>query len=107
MGVSEDLSWRLMLGSTVVLPVIVCTQVFFCPESPRWLLQRGNVDKAFKAFRALRSTELEAARDLYYAHVGIDLEKEVNKGKNVFTMFIELFTIPRNARAALASWIVM
>ena len=34
-GLPPDLAWRLMLGSTVVLPLIVCAQVYFCPESPR------------------------------------------------------------------------
>jgi hypothetical protein len=34
-GLAPDLGWRLMLGSTVVLPLIVCAQVYFCPESPR------------------------------------------------------------------------
>lgn len=107
MGVSEDLSWRLMLGSTVVLPVIVCAQVYFCPESPRWLIEHGKIKDAFQSFRVLRNTDLEAARDLYYAHVGVELEKKINKGKNFFTMFLELFTVPRNARATLATWIVM
>ncbi|KAL4888165.1 hypothetical protein BDV59DRAFT_211489 [Aspergillus ambiguus] len=107
MGLSDDLSWRLMLGSTVVLPLIVCAQVYFCPESPRWLIQHNKIDKAFRAFRTLRPTDLQAARDLYYAYVGVQLERQVNKGKNFFTMFLELFTIPRNARATLASWIVM
>jgi MFS family permease len=107
MGLSDDLSWRLMLGSTVVLPLIVCAQVYFCPESPRWLIEHNKIDKAFAAFRILRPTDLQAARDLYYAYVGVELERKVNKGKNFFTMFIELFTIPRNRRATLASWIVM
>ncbi|KAF7595227.1 hypothetical protein BBP40_006973 [Aspergillus hancockii] len=107
MGLSDDLSWRLMLGSTVVLPLIVCAQVYLCPESPRWLIEHNKIDKAFKAFRVLRPTDIQAARDLYYAYVGVELERKVNKGKNFFTMFLELFTIPRNARATLASWIVM
>ncbi|KAJ9259195.1 hypothetical protein DTO195F2_5012 [Paecilomyces variotii] len=107
MSLSDDLSWRLMLGSTVVLPIIVCAQVYFCPESPRWLIEHGKINKAFQSFRVLRNSDIEAARDLYYAYVGIELEKKVNKGKNFFTMFIELFTVPRNARATLASWIVM
>lgn len=34
-GIEPNLGWRLMLGSTVVLPLIVCAQVYFCPESPR------------------------------------------------------------------------
>ncbi|KAE8160082.1 hypothetical protein BDV40DRAFT_290397 [Aspergillus tamarii] len=107
MGLPDNLSWRLMLGSTVVLPLVVCAQVYFCPESPRWLIEHNKINKAYEAFRTLRPTDLQAARDLYYAYVGVELEREVNKGKNFFTMFLELFTIPRNARATLATWIVM
>lgn len=107
MGLPNNLSWRLMLGSTVVLPIVVCAQVYLCPESPRWLIEHNKIDKAFKAFRTLRPSDLQAARDLYYAYVGVELERKVNKGKNFFTMFLELFTVPRNARATLASWIVM
>ncbi|OKL60740.1 hypothetical protein UA08_04244 [Talaromyces atroroseus] len=107
MGVSKDLSWRLMLGSTVVLPIIVCAQVYFCPESPRWLIQHNKVEKAFRSFRKLRSSDIQAARDLYYAYVLVQIERKVNKGKNFFTMFLELFTIGRNRRATIGSWIVM
>ncbi|KAJ5294535.1 hypothetical protein N7508_009356 [Penicillium antarcticum] len=107
MSLSPDLSWRLMLGSTVVLPLIVCAQVYICPESPRWLIQHGKIQKAYTNFRILRPTDIQAARDLYYAHAGVELERKVNKGKNFFTMFMELFTVPRNRRATWASWIVM
>lgn len=107
MGVSRDLSWRLMLGSTVVLPLVVCAQVYFCPESPRWLIQHNRINKAFESFRTLRPSDLQAARDLYYAYVQVELERKVNTGKNFFSMFLELFTVPRNRRATLASWIVM
>ena len=106
-GLAPDLGWRLMLGSTVVLPLIVCAQVYICPESPRWLIEHNKVKKAFRSFRTLRPTDLQAARDLYYAWVGVELERKVNKGKNFFTMFMELFTVPRNRRATLATWIVM
>lgn len=106
-GLGDDLSWRLMLGSTVVLPIIVCGQVYFCPESPRWLIEHGKIEQAFRSFRTLRPTDIQAARDLYYAYVGVQLEAKINHGKNFFTMFLELFTVPRNRRAALASWIVM
>ena len=106
-GLREDLAWRLMLGSTVVLPILVCAQVYFCPESPRWLIQHGKMQKAFRAFRTLRKTDLQAARDLYYTHVGVELERKINTGKNIFTQFGELFSVPRNRRATWATWIVM
>ncbi|KAL9115140.1 MAG: hypothetical protein Q9227_000934 [Pyrenula ochraceoflavens] len=106
-GLSDDLSWRLMLGSTVVLPIIVCAQVYFCPESPRWLIQRDRVAKAYQSFQTLRPSDVQAARDTYYTYVGVEIERKVNHGKNFFTQFRDLFTVPRNRRATLATWIVM
>ncbi|KAK7707714.1 hypothetical protein SLS57_009229 [Botryosphaeria dothidea] len=106
-GLEPDLAWRLILGSTVVLPLIVCAQVYFCPESPRWLIQHGKMQKAFRSFRIVRRTDLQACRDLYYTYVGVEIERKVNRGKNLFTQFWELFSIPRNRRASLATWIVM
>jgi sugar porter (SP) family MFS transporter len=107
MSLAPDLSWRLMLGSTVVLPIIVCAQIYFCPESPRWLIQHNKINKAFRSFRKLRPSDLQAARDLYYAYILVELEREINKGKGFFSMVLELFTVPRNRRATLGSWIVM
>ena len=106
-GTPRDLAWRLMLGSTVVLPVFVCAQVYFCPESPRWLLQKDKIPKAFRSFQRIRNTDIQAGRDLYYTYVGVQIEKKVNKGKNLFVQFYELFSVPRNRRATLAAWIVM
>ncbi|KIX06369.1 uncharacterized protein Z518_04345 [Rhinocladiella mackenziei CBS 650.93] len=106
-GLDPDLGWRLMLGSTVVLPLIVCVQVYYCPESPRWYIQHNHPEKAFRSFQRLRFTDLQAARDTYYTYVGVELERQAHHGKNLFTQFIELFTIPRNRRATWASWIVM
>ncbi|KIW90272.1 uncharacterized protein Z519_08916 [Cladophialophora bantiana CBS 173.52] len=106
-GLAPDLGWRLMLGSTVVLPLIVCAQVYYCPESPRWYIQGNRPEKAFQSFQRLRFTDLQAARDTYYTYIGVELERKAHKGKNLVTQFIELFTVPRNRRATLASWIVM
>ncbi|KAL9599631.1 MAG: hypothetical protein Q9219_003715 [cf. Caloplaca sp. 3 TL-2023] len=102
-GLRPDLAWRLILGSTVVLPTIVCAQVYGCPESPRWLIQQGKNKKALQSFLQLRKTRLQACRDLYYTYVGVELEREINAGKNFFTMFLELFTVARNRRAAWVS----
>lgn len=103
----DDIAWRFMLGSSCVPPLFVLAQVYFCPESPRWLLQNHKANKAYHSFRRIRNTELEACRDLFYTYVGVELERKVNKGKNFFTLFWELFSVPRNARATMASWIIM
>lgn len=102
----EDMAWRFMLGSSCVPPLFVLAQVYFCPESPRWLLQNSKVNEAHRSFRRIRNSELEAYRDLFYTYVGVQLERKANKGKSFFTKFWELFSIPRNARATMASWII-
>lgn len=104
LNVGHDLNWRLMLGSTVVLPLIVCAQVYFCPESPRWLIKKNRIDKAFDAFRRIRTSDLQAARDLYYCYVNVTIERKATENRNLIK---EMFTIGRNRRAAWASWIVM
>ena len=100
-GLDKNLSWRLILGSTVVMPLFVCAQVYFCPESPRWLIAKNRHKKAFASFLRLRKTRLQACRDLYYTYIGFELENKINRGKNFFTMFLELFTVARNRRASL------
>ena len=80
------------------------SQVYFCPESPRWLISKGRYDKAYESIRRLRRSDIQAARDLYYIHVLLEAEKEIQTGRN---LFLEMFTVPRNRRATLASGIVM
>lgn len=43
-GIEDNLAWRLMLGSTVVAPIIVCAMIYAAPESPRWVSTDNNYD---------------------------------------------------------------
>jgi MFS family permease len=55
----------------------------------------------------LRNNPLQAARDLYYIHSQLEIEKEIIGDSNYITRFTQLFTIPRVRRATLASFVVM
>ncbi|KAI6125348.1 hypothetical protein EDD16DRAFT_454480 [Pisolithus croceorrhizus] len=103
-GGIKGLNWRLMLASAGIPGLIVCLQVLWAPESPRWLIGKGRYEDAFKELCRLRFSPVQAARDLYYIHILLEAENDLKMGRN---RVVEMFTIPRNRNAAIASWIVM
>jgi len=108
-----EIAWRLQLASAFIPAVPLVLGVWFCPESPRWLMTKGNHSKAYRSLLRLRNSPLQAARDLYYVNALLVQEEMLieeaglSKSANMFTRFIELFTIPRIRRATIASGIVM
>lgn len=71
-------------------------------------MKKGRVGDAYKSLCRLRKTPLQAARDLYYMHAQLEVEATlVKRTSNYLKRFTELFTVPRNRRATLASFIVM
>lgn len=70
-------------------------------------MKKGRYHAAFRSFKRLRNSELQAARDLYYVHRQLTEEFAVLKGSTYISRFTELFTIPRVRRATLASFVVM
>ncbi|KAJ7209573.1 hypothetical protein GGX14DRAFT_630806 [Mycena pura] len=101
------IAWRLQLGSAFLPAVPLLFGVYFCPESPRWLMKKGRYHEAFKSFKRLRNSELQAARDLYYVHRQLMEEFAVLRGSTYISRFVELFTVPRVRRATLAAFVVM
>ncbi|KAF9458096.1 hypothetical protein BDZ94DRAFT_150646 [Collybia nuda] len=102
-----DIAWRLQLGSAFIPAVPLTIGIYFCPESPRWLMKKGRYHAAYNSFKRLRNSELQAARDLYYVHCQLVEEFSILKGSTFVGRFVELFTIPRVRRATLASFVVM
>jgi len=97
-------NWRMMMGSTFVVPLFVAALVFLVPESPRWLIKKKKYAQAYAALKSLRNTELLAARDLFSVEASLIEERKLVEGRNPAK---ELFTIPRNRRATVAAWTVM
>ncbi|KAG6860461.1 hypothetical protein C0995_010815 [Termitomyces sp. Mi166 len=101
------IAWRLQIASAFIPAIPLTLFIYFCPESPRWLMKKGRYHDAYRSFKRLRNSELQAARDLYYVHCQLVEEFAVLKGSNYATRFFELFKIPRVRRATLASFVVM
>ncbi|KAA8904797.1 hypothetical protein FN846DRAFT_951930 [Sphaerosporella brunnea] len=99
-----DLNWRMMLASAMVPPILVCAQVYFCPESPRFELSKGRHRRAFNSLARLRWSRVQAARDLFYMKTLLDAEGQMSTG---LTKLKEMFTVGRNRRAMQASELVM
>lgn len=55
-------------------------QVFFCPESPRWLLEKRRYRDAFNSLLKLRNSRIEAARDLFYINKMLEIEQGLHTG---------------------------
>ncbi|KAF2711944.1 hypothetical protein K504DRAFT_372680 [Pleomassaria siparia CBS 279.74] len=98
------LNWRLMMGSAMLPAVIVCCFVLLCPESPRWYLSKGRHAAAYETMCKLRYNKIQAARDVFYMAELLRAEEGMRIGQSKAK---ELFTVPRNRRAMVASEIVM
>ncbi|KAK8923300.1 hypothetical protein H634G_10388 [Metarhizium anisopliae BRIP 53293] len=105
-GVTAD-AWRFQLGSAFIPAVPLAILIYFCPESPRWYIKKGRYRDAMRSLMRLRNTPIQAARDLYYIHVQLQVEKEFMGHGDYLNRFIDLFRIPRIRRATLASFVVM
>jgi len=104
---SGKIAWRLQLGSAFIPAVPLAIGIFFCPESPRWLMKKNRYPEAYDSLLRLRHSQLQAARDLYYIHVQLVEESRIFAGTSYFVRLSELFTIPRVRRATLAAFTVM
>jgi len=98
------LNWRLMMGSAMLPAVAVCSFVFTCPESPRWYMSKGRHADAYQAMCRLRFNKIQAARDIFYMAELLKAEENMKIGQSKIR---ELWSVPRNRRAMVASEIIM
>ncbi|KAF4124106.1 Sugar (and other) transporter [Geosmithia morbida] len=102
------LAWRFQLAAAFFPAIPIVILVWWCPESPRWLMKKGRYQESFASFCRLRNSEMQAARDLYYAHCQVLEEKDAFAGVSFLHRAWELAAVPRLRRATIASaWIVI
>lgn len=102
-----DISWRLQLGSAFIPSFILMIGIFFCPESPRWLMKHGKHAQAFRSMCRLRAHPIIGARDFYYSWVIYEEELKEARGAGYFSRMRDLFTVPRIRRANYGASTVM
>ena len=57
-------AWRGMLGSETLPALLFFFIIFFIPESPKWLIVNGRLDKASKVLNKIYATPAEAEEEI-------------------------------------------
>lgn len=61
----------------ILMPIVILSQVFFIPESPRWYIQKSkNYDSAKASLMRVRDTEQEVDDELLTIREAIEFESE-------------------------------
>ncbi|KAI9721621.1 MAG: hypothetical protein M1828_005112 [Chrysothrix sp. TS-e1954] len=96
-------NWRYVLGSSLVFSTIMLIGMLFMPESPRYLIHKGDVLAAFRVWKRIRGFETPQARDEFYA-MKVSLEKEelrIRKARTRRFPWLDFLTVPRARRAII------
>ncbi|KAL2867758.1 uncharacterized protein BJX67DRAFT_77210 [Aspergillus lucknowensis] len=101
------IAWRLQLGSAFIPSFILGLGIWFCPESPRWLMKHGQYAKGFRSMARLRAHPIIAARDYYYSFVIYEEEVKEARGAGYFRRMWDCFAVPRIRRANYGASTVM
>ncbi|EWY85677.1 hypothetical protein FOXG_11758 [Fusarium oxysporum f. sp. lycopersici 4287] len=51
--------WRIPLFVQIPIPVFIIVSIFFCPESPRWLVENDRVEDARSALTRVRNDQID------------------------------------------------
>jgi MFS transporter, SP family, arabinose:H+ symporter len=78
-------NWRWMLAVMGLPALLFFIFLFFAPESPRWLIQKGYSDKAFKILEKVNGAEL-ARQELLTIEESIETEEDSGTYREVFSM---------------------
>jgi MFS family permease len=102
-----DIAWRLQLGSAFIPSFILMLGIWFCPESPRWLMKHNKIAQGYRSMARLRAHPIIAARDYYYSYVIYQEELKEAGGAGYFIRLWECFSVPRIRRANYGASTVM
>lgn len=62
--VTEDVAWRWMLGIMAIPSILYIVLVMAVPESPRWLILKGQEDEARKTLNAINDNPDEVQKEM-------------------------------------------
>lgn len=97
-------NWRYILGSSLVFSTIMFFGMLFLPESPRFLMHKGQTLEAYKVWKRIRGIESHEAREEFFVmKVSVQHEQMVvaESASNKQMPWLDFFTVPRARRALI------
>jgi MFS family permease len=69
--------WKMVVIFQILVPIIILSQIFFIPESPRWYIQKSkNYDAARRSLIRVRDTEQEVDDEILTIREALEFEAE-------------------------------
>lgn len=68
--------WKMVVIFQIMMPVLILAQVFFTPETPRWLVKKNKIEQARAALRRIRPTEQDVEDEVLVIREALEFEKE-------------------------------
>lgn len=68
--------WKMVVIFQLMMPVLILLQVFFTPETPRWLVKKNKIEEARAALRKIRATEQDIEDEILVIREALEFEKE-------------------------------
>lgn len=75
-----DWMWKIPCIIQLVTPFMICSMIYFCPESPRWLVGQGRTEEARASLLRVRLPE-DVEDELTDIQGAVIYEAEVTKGR--------------------------
>jgi MFS family permease len=76
-GTLGEWDWRMVIVFQLLMPILIVSQVYFLPDTPRWYIQKGDrVEAARAALRRVRDTEDEAEGELLSIREALAYERQ-------------------------------
>jgi hypothetical protein len=91
-------NWCYILGSSLVFSTILLLGMFFLPESPRYLMQKGRSLEAYAVWQRIRSFDTYEAKEEFMAMRQTVTHKNKEHAVTKRFAWLDFFTEPRAHR---------
>ena len=88
-----SLPWRYAIGSGLIIPISSFIILFFCPETPPWLISKGRLEEAKLSLEKLRGANHTQIIDAEIFRISTNLKIMKKEGQDESAMrYLNLLT---------------